>query len=292
MAEQEFVDKTKNPIFPPRTPGVPRWSPTGAEEYLSCGYYFYQKRILGKRFVRAIAATGKGIHAGAEKDSKKKLDDRNGLPVKEIVDIAVAAYDEEFKEGEVVDSKDNISEGRDKTATGATAFKTLISPEIVKPVAVELPVLARYKTEQGDLEVAGILDLSTEETAGEVVQDLKTGKRKKSADYAHGRGQLSAQGILLKAVRGKYPAGYSILDLYYGKRAGWQFQALTTDRTEEDYQSWWDRLLAVDAAVRAGSFPPAPEGSWRCSPAFCEFFATCKYVASRRRHLKEIGEDD
>ena len=253
--------------------------------------------MKGRRIVKSYMALGKGVHVAAEHDNKAKKDKGVGIHEKEARDISVSAYDEAFKkdddgkEPEVTESKDDIGRGRDLAASGGGAFIQLVSPRITSPLAIELPVLASYEAETGPVEVAGVIDLAVPKGGEAFIEDLKTGKRKKSADYAHGKGQLTSHGILYKAATGVAPVGYAISDLHHGKK-GWSYQRLETTRTEEDFASWWKRMLAVNAAVLAGSFPPAAEGSWQCSPNFCEFFGECPYVASRRRYLKEVEDGE
>lgn len=289
MGESNFVDRTKNKIFPDRTPGISRWSPSGVEEYLACGYRFYRRRIDNIRRIRAPMATGKGIHSAAQADNLSRRDKGIGIPLKEAIDLAVSEYDKAYTEAEALDSKPVIDEGRDATVSGATAYATVVAPGVQDVSMVELPILSRHEAPSGAIEIATILDCAVRKAGGIVVKDLKTGKRKKPAGYAHSRGQLSAIGISVQAATGSLPSGYQIDDLYHLKK-GWQYQTLQTTRTEEECLSWWDRMMAAEGGVKAGVFPPAPEGSWLCSAKFCEFFGDCKYVTARRRQEVEDGE--
>ena len=276
--------------FPPLTPGIKRYYTSVIDQFLMCPAYYQMKIEEKKIFIRTIMAIGTGIHKGAEVDNHTKKEKGTPAPVKEVVDAAVAEYDDALKEGEVLEGKSEIDAGRDQTATGAGSFADVVSPTVKQPSLIEVPILARYSIESYSFELAGIIDLSDGDGSAERIRDLKTGRKRRGADYAHGRGQLSAYGILFQAIRGTYPAGYQIDSLVLSAQ-GWRYEALPTDRTQEDYDSYRDRLLAVDAAIRAGSFPPCAEGSWFCSPKWCEYWPTCKYVASRRRHFKEVSDE-
>ena len=268
--------------YPPLTPGVPRYHPSEIEEYLLCGERFRMNHTSRHKKTRVAIAVGVGCHKTMEEENLKKIVESR-LTVDEGADIAVATYDTEVKEKECTDTKTDIDEGRDTAASGGSEVIRQVSPAVPRPVLVEAVRTAIFSTDAGNIELAGTIDYAVEGDGGIVIHDLKTGRKKKSADYAHGRGQLSGYGILLQGGGNEFPTGYRIDDLRL-TRSGWVYSQLDTTRTEEDYASYWARVLAVHAAVKAGSFPPAAEGSWVCSPNWCEHWATCPYVSARRRH--------
>jgi hypothetical protein len=275
--------------YPPMTPGVPRYHPSWIEEYLGCGYRFFLNHKDPKhKKTRVAIAVGVGGHKTMEEANYKTLA-HEVMKAREGADIAVATYDEEVKTKECTDTKQDIDAGRDTAAGCGASVIDRVLPSVGTPVLVEAVRTQIFSTDAGRIELAGTLDYATSGHGGIVIHDLKTGRKKKTADYAHGRGQLAAYGILLQGGGNEFPTGYVIDDLRLTRR-GWEYSRLTTDRTEDDYAAYWARVLAVHAAIKAGSFPPAPEGSWLCSANWCEHWATCPFVASRRRHAS--SEED
>ena len=294
-----ILPDTPNPLFPPRQANVPRMSSSMVEEYLICGEYFKRKRIDGSKRKSVPLVVGIAAHKTAQADNTLKKDEKRELPVKEAVDLAVATYDKEFQDAEVVETKAEVEAGRDSAADVTRAFKGHIAPTITAPKFVELPVLATFQTDTGPFEIAGVLDLVDAGAGGngnggvspDIVRDLKTGKRRKTEGYAHGRGQLAAQGILYQAVTGEYPEQFLIDSLSKTKK-GWIYDRLPTKRLKEDYLSWWAKVFQVQNGIRSGVFLPAPEGHWKCGPSYCEFWNSCPYVTSARRQAAKDRDDE
>jgi hypothetical protein len=276
--------------YPPTTPGVPRLHMSWVEEFLMCGHRFFLRHGTNVRRTAVQMAIGVGGHKTIETDNLLKQVGQK-LPAREGADVSVAAYDEEMSTSECTDPKHEVEEGRDLAATCGEAVIKEVSPAVPTPVLVEAARVVTFETSQGQIELAGSIDYATAQNGKLIVRDLKTGKKKKSADYAHGRGQMSGYGILLQGGGSEFPAGY-VIDSLRLTRTGWIYEPIATTRTEEDYLSYWQRVSAVHAAIKAGSFPPAAEGSWQCSAKFCEYWATCPYVASRRRHAADEGGDE
>lgn len=279
----------QKPDFAPPTAGIPRLSPTGSEEYFECGVRYVKRRIERVKRSNTFLAIGKGIHEVSAIDGTRKQEGKILKPP-EARDLAVATYDEETTANEVLESKAALDEGRDKVAAGGAYFATAVAPSLTQPVLIELPVLSRFEYQGKLVELNGVID-RVEGATKPAIHDVKTGKRKKKAEFAHASGQLTAYDQLYAAQFGTPPDQLIIEDLSYTKKKGWQHQRLVTDRTDEDRSSWWQRMFLAMEGIAKGIFLPAQEGHWRCQPKYCEFFETCPYVSSARRH-RAIEEEE
>lgn len=277
----DFLDEDRKHQYPPTTLGVPRLHPSWVSEYTLCGYKFYLRRIQKKRFTRVSAAVGTGCHKTMERVNYGKLAGQT-VTKEEGADVSVAAYDEAIQEAECLDTQGAVDKGRDEAAVGGGSVVSVVSPRIRTPVLVESVRVATFDTEEGPVELAGTIDYATEEKGRLIVRDLKTVRRAKKPDWAHGLGQLSAYGILLQGGGHEWPAGFVVDQLRVAAR-GWLYEPLATTRTEADYLAFWQRVQGVLRGIKAGVFQPAAEGAWNCSERWCEYWTSCPFVAGRRR---------
>jgi len=249
--------------------------------YENCGALYKFEFIDQLRYVRSNLAIGIGTHETGRESNTRKKEEKPGLPPKEGSDISVAAYDEAMESGEKTETREEIDTGRDLAASAGSEYVQQVAPTIRRPKMVEEPVLVQLEEK---IQVCGVIDL----VEGEIVRELKTGKRAWTQDKADRSTQLTGYGVLYQAMEGQPPHEY-IVDTMYHLKKGWVHKQVATTRGEEDFTAWQERIRMAEKGIQAGYFPPAAEGSIICRPSFCQFWNICPYVAHRPTNENETA---
>ena len=294
----------EKPHFPDERPGVPRRSASQLFCFFECGERYRRKYVKMDTDGRQnmAAAVGIGCHEGAREDNAHKVAEGSAMAPAEVVDVAVAAFEDEATHKELLNDKGKpasvpeATQGKDLTAGAAAKWCSDVTQH-VSPELVEVAVVVEVKQDppvDGDgvpeeepkvSELKGVIDCVTK--AG-TVRDLKTGRAKWSATRADTTIQLTTYGILVNGKLGFWPSAYVIDNLTYYKTKGWQQQTLVTSRQQADFTALMTAVDTMNRSIDAGVYPPtaAMTGHWRCSPKWCEFFTDCPYVEGYRGRLR------
>lgn len=291
-----------------------RWSHSKLVRLWSCGEAYRREdvereerppsssMVRGTAFHHAAAvAHGRQLAAKlARPGDPKSLVLREALPSEEEAgDLAATAFNREAAASGIVSPADETDVppsrviGRDKDAAVKMArYHVSTLAPYVDPIAVESKVIV----EPADLpiRVSGIFDLVTDETGNphggrRAVRDWKTAYRRPNKNAAHDSGQLSLYqllDVLQAAKESRAPADVFALD--YVVQDPKRFTApyvvsLETTRTQEDLAVTVARLNNAIAAVKTGTFLANGVGSWQCSPKWCRFWSTCRFVSKAQR---------
>jgi len=269
---------------------LPRWSASALSTYERCGERYRRRYVERERGPGSVPmAVGTAVHRAAALDNGARLALDQRAKLGELVDVAVAAYDEALDRDRVEAPAPERGEGRDGAAAGARGWGAHVSPSLPRPLACE----ERIEADLAGVRLVGVLDYVTPGPAGDVVGDLKTG-RAPAAGAAARSAQLTLYGILWRAKTGRWPAAVALDHLRppSAKRraATWQHERQASPRGPGDYAAVVARIGQVQAAVAAGVFLPAGEHEFTCAPRWCEFWPTCRYVAPARRALSAREE--
>lgn len=269
----------------------PHMSPSQLDMYCRCPEA-YRRRYMEKEIIPPGMAIlkGKSFHGGAELNMRQKIESHRDLPVKEIVEAAVADFDAqthgEFALTEEERSRGSatvVGEAKDDLASMVEAHAKLQAPEY-QPVLVEEKV--RILLPNGTHDLLGIIDLADDKNR---VVDFKTAGRKKSQSDADGSVQLTVYAAAFRARMGHAPDEVRLDTVVQTKTKTYR-DVTVSDRTDDDFAALSNRINAVTSAVNAGIFTPAAPGSWNCSQKWCGYWSTCPYVNSQRKALAENGE--
>jgi hypothetical protein len=287
------------------------WTNSRLTALQDCGEYFRRLYIeadaapgtLRMHRGSAIHAVAREAHlrqkAAVEADPGRPLFAalRESLPSKEEAqDLAATAFMQFTGEGvaytadEQCEAEKALGAAKDFAVDVASRYVQTVAPTM-NPVAVERQITVRPK--DSDLVIRGTLDLVTLEppriydfTEGEegvrrrVVRDLKSSTKSPVKTAADTSQQLTFYAMVDGAEQGKLPDAL-VLDYLVRtpKRQWFNHVPLTTTRTADDIAALVNRLNTAVEAAEKGVFVPATPGlSWRCSPKWCPFWKTCKYV--------------
>lgn len=270
----------------------PYLSPTQIDSFTRCGEAYRRRYVEKERIPPGIALLkGTSVHKGAEANNLQKLETRQDLKAQDIVDVAAAEFDSRASKEDVTLAEEEQSRGKsivlgealDSTVRMAGAYAGLVAPKY-QPQLVE----SRQKIEVPEAahDLLAILDLVDEKDA--VVEIKTAGKTGKQEDWDNSV-QLSIQALTMVALKGKAPSSIQveqIVDLKSGpKVVTWQ-----TTRSKPDFDALIQRYSQVSKAITAGIFTPATPGAWWCSPKFCGYWRSCKFVNSERKEAAAKAE--
>ena len=249
-----------------------------------CPERFRRRYIEGEIIPPGLAAhIGTGVHKAAEVNHRAKIKTGQDEPLSVIQDAARDGYVWAVKtNGAYFSPEDKPSArvqaeaGVDETVSLAGLYHAQIAPEI-KPALVEKTV--EVWVPKLDLPISGTIDVLDE--AGTLI-DLKTASKAWPADRAHHSPQATIYYKLVEAGTGKPPEEIRFEVLIKGNKS--RRQTLFTDRNEEDFNALVSRLAIVYQMILAGIFPPAKAGHWICSPKYCGYWWTCKYISPFKRN--------
>lgn len=265
------------------TTAKPHLSHSQINEYCMCPEAYRRHRIEKHRVAGGIpAARGKGVHGGAEVNMRQKIESGVDLPTSEIIDAAVAAFDEAIGEGlSLTDEEESTGlslvtgRARDDVADMALVHAQEQAPEY-QPVLVEHEVRIELPNSPRDL--IAIIDLADNLDR---VTDFKTSSRAKSQADADNSLQLTIYAAAFHAEMGYAPVEVRLDTVVQGKR-DIKRSLVTSERGPRDLAALAARIDVVNAAIDAGIFPPAAPGSWNCSARWCGYWKTCRFVVPGR----------
>lgn len=271
-------------------PEKPHLSPSQMEMYCKCGEQYRRRYIEREKIPPGVSAhRGRGMHAGAQVNFRQKQDSHRDLPIKDIVDASVAAFEAEVaKDGFSMTAEEQarganalVAEAKDDTARFAEFHGRNQAPDY-QPIVVEKRVRIVLPNASHDL--LGVLDLMDSHKR---IVDFKTGARRKPEGEADASVQLTTYAAAA-AVYGM-PASEVRLDIMVGQKRQMVRQIQSSTRGPTDFVALSNRINMVLAGIGAGIFPPATPGSWWCSPKWCGYWRSCPYVNSERQALQQIG---
>lgn len=264
-------------------------SPSQLDMYLRCGEQYRRRYMMGERVPPGVALVkGASVHKAAEVNYRQKITTGADLPLLELQDAAADYVGEMVgREGIMLtreESTRGVAKVRGEIIDRATVLTELFAKRVaptVQPELVEDFVTIPLPGHSHDL--VGRLDVV--DSAG-YIRDLKTAGRRKSQEDVDRSDQLTYYALAYThKTAGEKPAGV-IMDVLIDKGRP-EAQRLEASRTSADATVFLNRINAMLAGVKAGSFPPAPLGSWVCSPRFCGYWWTCPYVNSERQAAAE-----
>jgi hypothetical protein len=214
---------------------------------------------------------------------------RESLPsVEEAGDLAATRFDREVSQVGVV----AVGEGHDKRppaqivgAAKDAAVRGAVRyvgghAEFIDPVGVERKIVV--DVQDLGIEIVGVVDLISAGQGGghEIIRDLKAPARAPRKNEAHESSQLSMYSLLRSLETGQPPGPVALDHVVIPSNGSppW-IETQYSERTPEDLDVMAARLSNAIEATRGGVFLANGVGTWVCSPRWCEFYSTCRFVS-------------
>jgi len=265
-------------------PDKPHISPSQMSMYWRCGEQYRRRYMEGERIPPGIALlVGTGVHCGAETNFTQKIESHADLPATDIMDAAVAGFDARSQGDGYLLSDEEAGRGanavlgaaRDQVAALTKCHAAEQAPEY-QPVEVEHSTRILFPDATHDM--LAITDLRDD--LGRVT-DIKTAARKKQQAEADTSIQLTIYAAAYEVDHGGPPAEVRLDVLTKTKTPARQL--LVSDRSPADFAALIHRVNATLAGITAGIFTPAAPEDWVCSPRWCGYWTSCRYVNSERK---------
>jgi len=240
--------------------------------------------LEGERIPPGIAAhRGKGVHKSAEYNFKQKITSGRDEPLDVLQDVARDSFMDSARRGTFVPPAEQSSFKNDIAAALDIAvkvmtknFREIVAPS-VQPALVEKKITLDLP--QLPLPFTCILDVYTTD---QWWLDIKTSTNK----WPESKGQTDLQATvnwaLLKAFLGEEPKRMSY-EIFTPK----VHQPLGVTRGMADVHALIQRSQSMLACIKAGTFIPCDPNAWVCSPRWCGYFWTCKYIPITQRNRRE-----
>lgn len=262
----------------PEAPKKPYISPSQINLYTKCGEA-WRRRYIKKEIVPPGVAMVKGtsVHKGAELNFKQKIETRQDLKLKEVVDYSVASFETTImtdglllnQEETLIGRSKVVGSAKDETAKLSKLYIEESAP-LYQPKHVE--VTARIPLPSSSHDLLSIADVITEH---DEVIEYKTGKRW-SQEKADNEPQLTFQAVTFRALTGRDPKRIRVENLVNNIKP--VRNPVDTTRNADDYQALINRINAVLDGINKNVFAPANPGGWWCAKNWCGYWSTCPYV--------------
>jgi len=260
----------------------PHVSHSAMDCYLRCGEQYRRAYVLKERIPPGIALVkGSSVDAAANLNYEQKLETHEDLPEAKLLEAAAAGFEEACSDGVFLtpdeeSAKDRVLGEAKNTAIGMTrVFRRDIAPR-VQPKLVQ--PWFRIEIPKASHDLLGRIDVADAE---DVVRDTKTSGKRKYQDEIDRSDQLTLYALGYRHLTGVRPTGVA-MDVLVGTKVP-SSQILTSTRDESDVRVLLNKVNAMLAGVKAGSFQPAASGAWCCSPRYCGYVSDCPYFNYERK---------
>lgn len=251
----------------------------------------YRRSVLEKErgFAGFRLVCGIGTHDSRTVNLKQKLKTKTDLPLSDVTDAARDCIVKQFGETDVEPEVEQAGAPKAVICQQAIDITVVLATwdynvfqKPMKPLEVELGVKVELKNYPFDL--AGTMDVIDELplVVGNAVRDCKTSKRTPPSDTADKSEQLSLYSLLYETKYG-HPCPELSLDYIVPLKTKVNTPRLITTRTRADQVAILNRLAMAYEATVKGVFVPCSSTHWKCSPTYCEFYNTCRYVNGAKR---------
>lgn len=253
--------------------------PSSLDEFAQCPQKWYRSFIGGESsFVNSRAAIGTAIHAGVETMWNDCIQVKTKIKsMSAITDSAMDAWKEEEQKGIKYDSNETEGTCAKEIITGIDTFIDDIVPWVSIPTAVEqrYTVNIDHKLVSG---ISGLLDYVHVDKG--IISDVKTGKRKHNVSNSSTQQSIykyvveengikvnwsTIQNVVLKAK----PEGHVMdcaIDVHKAKTL--------VNTLLDTLDVYLEDTVSPDILFRGNS------KYWLCSPRYCAFYETCKFVGN------------
>ena len=271
----------------------PHLSPTQLDMYCRCPEAYRRRYVENEIIPPGVAMMqGTAVHKAASENFTQKVESRTDMRPAEFRELAAASFEAAVAGGYVLTDEEAsrgagivLGEAKDNSVAMAEFHGAKQAPDY-QPAAGMVEAKVRIPLPMASHDLLGIIDLADDRDR---IVDFKTAGRRKSQADADGSVQLSTYAAAFQAQTGRPPAEVR-LDVVVKTKTKIDRQVLSSPRDKRDLTALANRINAVSAAIKAGTFTPAAPGSWNCSPKWCGFWATCPFINSERRAAAEGSE--
>jgi len=243
-----------------------------------CGEQFRRRYILKEKRPPGVAMiVGTAADRSVTRNLQSKLDTNQLLPLAQVKQIAADTLNAEWQNSVALDADELVQgiervkgEAIDKAVRLSSLHATELAPKL-QPTHVQrqwtLDIVGY------DMSLAGTIDV---QEGSDSVRDTKTKGKSPSEDIVHHDHQLTAYAMAAKVIDGKVPEQVTLDCMVDNKTP--ILKVYKSTRNEKDFQAFLARVENAIVALQKGVFVPAKQTDFLCSPKYCGFFSSCKFV--------------
>lgn len=258
--------------------------------FCRCPHAFYLRYVKGLKKPPGVQLLrGRSVHHAGDVNFKQKIESHVDMKTNDIIDCAVARFDDYLDNDEIGYSQEEVSRGlkiihgevRDEVAAHADVMANEQAPRY-QPLSVEQSI--EMELDDREFNVRGTLDLRSidpvdvgTDNPPETLTDFKTAGKKKSQSDADQSTQLSLYSCLYRYEHGRFPDRLELSTSVVTKTKAYSDIHETT-RAEAHYKALTARFDVIWECMKTGNFAPASPTAWWCSRRWCGFYDDCRYV--------------
>jgi len=244
----------------------PHLSPSSIEQYLRCPTQYMYSKVIGVRVPpTASQIKGRAIHKGAETNFRHKLETKENLPIKDVLEAAADEFERGAADVELEENED-IGQIKDTTIKLTKLYYDELGTKI-QPVLVEQKIVIDIPG--SNYCMVGFIDLVDDQ--GNIL-DIKTRSRTPSQQEVDKDFQLTVYSWLYRNFTGNAEAGVG-LDCVVEKKAP-EIVRISSKRTDADINRMLNVSRMVIHAIESAVFVPN-HTNMMCSPKACKFWDVC-----------------
>lgn len=256
------------------------------DQWELCNYYAAQVYIMDQKLKPSLAKhNGIIFHKIARKVAVDGLSKEASLVDVNVefdkIDPDIMYFEPSIQDipAEVQAAKDQC-EGSIKALFSAEAEPMLDCETIASEKLITID--ANLRLFDDPIPIRGILDRVTRKNETLAVRDWKTAGKKKSQGDADTSLEPTMYYWLAMEEYGEPPAAF-YYDLFINYKSGVKPQIIETRRDITDIQVLVSRIQCILEQIEQAVYLPAPAGSWKCSPKYCQLWFECPYISNRQK---------
>lgn len=243
-----------------------------------CGEQYRRRYIEHEIIPPGVAAlVGKATDQSVTRNLGHKIHTKEFLSVEDVAATARDSVTNDWQSGVKLDP--------DEAARGATVTRGEAIDKAVRlsvlhatrtaPTLDPTHVQRKWVVEMAGypLDLVGVIDI---QEGARAVRDTKTAAKTPNATCADESDQLTAYALAVQVIDGQPPAAVA-LDYLIDNKTPIAKPFLST-RDGDDFRALLHRVEVAVVAIEKGVFIPARQSDWWCSPKWCGYHGTCKYV--------------
>ncbi len=243
-----------------------------------CGEQFRRRYILKEKRPPGVAMiVGTATDRSVTANLQSKITDKKLLAIDQVKQIASDSLKTEWQTGIELDQEEAMlgaekvkGNAIDKAVRLSVLHASNLAP-VLDPTHVQRPWVVELNGYPLDL--AGTIDVQEGSIA---IRDTKTKAKSPSEGAADQDTQLTAYALAAKVIDGRAPEKVTLDCLVDNKVP--VVKVFSSTRNEADFDAFLARVENAVLALQAGVFVPAKQTDPLCSPKYCGFFSTCKFV--------------
>ena len=244
-----------------------------------CGEQYRRRYILGEKRPPGVSLlVGSSVDDAVSANLNNKIINKELLPIEKVLDIARDTLNHKWDEVEVALDDNDKAIGR--VATRGKAVDKAVRLSELHAVRLAPSINPTHVQRKWEIELDGypvdLLGFIDVQEGNKAIRDTKTSGKSPAKNAADTSDQLTIYAMAAYVLDGVIPERLTLdylVDLKTPKES-----IIETTRTVDDFKPLLARIENACTVLEKGSFVPARQDNPLCSPKWCGYALTCRYV--------------